>query len=130
MTSITIIDNFTFKFNGDIYAKKMGSLMFPAELYDCKHHINMRKFRKNIEEQIPKGSRVLKILINTTNSPNFKNIKNPLLPYKHPVCAEQTTDGAYHKVYPDMDYFSMWAVDFPVGDAIIVVSKTFETNIN
>jgi hypothetical protein len=105
------------------YASKLGSLMFPAEWYDCLHHTNTTKLRNNLPA-LPKGSKILRVLVPTTNHAEFVKKQNKLVPYKTPVCASQTDDGAYYKTYPEMGGFAMWATDYPLGNAIVVVSKT------
>ena len=120
MTTIRVIDNAEFKSD---FAPKLGSLMFPAEYYDCKHHVNTAKLRKNLEKEgivLPKGAKLLRVLVQTTNHTDFKNEQNVKVPYKHPICASQNDAGAYYKTYPEMGGFAMWATDFPLGDAIVV----------
>jgi hypothetical protein len=121
--TITIVSKTQFE---NDYQSKLGSLMFPAEWYNCLHHTNTTKLRKNLPT-LPKGSKILRVLVPTTNHPDYINKQNKAIPYKHSVCADQTTDGAYHKSYPEMN-FAMWVTDHPVGNAIIVVSKTPEEN--
>jgi hypothetical protein len=118
-TTITLISNY--KFEKD-YESKLGSLMFPTEWYDCLCYVNTTKLRKNLPK-LPKGSKILGVLVPTTNNPEFVNQQNTAVPYETPVCADKTTDGAYYKTYPNMGGFAMWATDHPVGNAIIVVSK-------
>ena len=123
MTTIKVIDNGEFK---KVYADKLGSLMFPAEYYDCKHHVNTAKLRKNLEKEgiiLLKGAKLLRVLVPTTNNENFKNEQNIKVPYKHPICAAQTDDGAYQKSYPEMNYIT-WVNDYPLGNAIVVFNIT------
>jgi len=69
---------------------------------------------------LPKGARILSILVPTSTSPNYKNIANKQVPYKDALCADKTQDGAYYKEYPEIN-FAMWASDYPFGDAVIVI---------
>ena len=121
MTHLLVITKTEFVDAG--YPAKMGSLMFPAEYYDCKHHVDCPKLKKSLirDYNMPTGRRILKVLITTPNHAWFKNVSNTEIPYKNAVCADEKTDGAYRKNYPEMN-FSMWATDFPVGDAVVVVS--------
>jgi len=98
---------------------KIGLLSLPDEWYDCLHHIDIEKMKKNIT--LPKGARVLNVFITTDINSEYENKQNKKIPYYHSVCADRTTDGAYYKKYGDD--FGMWAVDYPVGNAIIVVNK-------
>jgi len=127
MTTIQVINKLTFKSD---YEKDMGSLMFPAKWYDCKHHVNMPKLRKELTKMgvvFPPRVKILGVLVPTTIHPDFKNEQNKKIPYKHPICASQTDAGAYYKTYPEMGGFAMWATDFPLGDAVIVINHpTFE----
>lgn len=116
--TITIISKNLFEKD---YQDKLGSLMFPAEWYDCLHHTDTRKLRKNLPS-IPKGSRVLRVLVPTANHPEFVNKQNKTIPYKHSLCANEGDDGAYYKTYPEMN-FAMWATDYPLGNAVIVLSN-------
>jgi hypothetical protein len=118
-TTITIVSKYNFEKD---YASKLGSLMFPAEWYDCLHYVDTAKLRKNLPK-LPKGSKILRVLVPTTNNPEFVNQQNTAVPYKWAVCADKETDGAYYKEYPGRN-FAMWATDHPVGNAIVVVSKT------
>lgn len=102
MTTNTIITNT--EYNSGTLRQKTGTLMFPDELYDVIHFCDITKIRKNLGERIPKGKRILAVLVHTTASPHFKNELNMDIIYKIPVFA-----------YEDLSYN-------PVGDVIIVVS--------
>ena len=119
MASITVIDNNTYK---NELAELTGSLLFPGDYYETGRYVDKKKLRKNLPVTLPKGSRILGVLVHTTNSNGFKNISNKLVPYSTPVCGDMSWDGAYRKHYPEMG-FTMTAMDFPVGDAIVIVSK-------
>ena len=103
------------------YQDKLGSLMFPAEWYDSSHRVDLKKLRKNIPP-LPKASRIMRVLVATDNNPEFLNKQNKQVPYKTSVCADKSLDGAYYKNYPEMN-FSMWAVDYPAGNVVVVASK-------
>ena len=115
MTTVRIITKTTY--NTEI-ANKVGSLCFPDEWYDCSHSVNKVQLRKNLKDELPNGSKIYKVLIPTQNSSSFKNIANRLIPYETAMCASKNQDGAYYKT----EYgFTMWASDYPVGDAIVVI---------
>jgi hypothetical protein len=118
MTTIQVINKATFE---EQYRNQVGSLLFPSDWYDCLHYVNTTKLRKNIKDQVPKGARILKVLVPVDTSARYTNVANKQVPYKNPVCADRTQDGAYYKTYPEMN-FAMWASDFPVGDAIVVIN--------
>ena len=120
--TLTIISNTQYE---NEYQSKTGSLMFPDDWWNCLNYVDTKRLRRNLKEQsitLPKGSKFLRILVPTTNNPEFQNKRNTNIPYATSVCADRDMDGAYYKSYPEMN-FSMWAVDYPVGNAIIVVSK-------
>ena len=119
MTTLTVISKYTYEAE---HNTKLGSLLYPSYWYDCKHHVDTTKLRKIIKDRIPKGVRILHVLIPTENNINhYRNVINKQVPYKTAVCASQSQDGAYYKTYPEMN-FSMWASDYPVGDAVIVIN--------
>jgi len=111
MTTIEVINQITFK---TTYEGKVGTLMFPDELWDCKNYVDMEKFRKTIKDKLPKGARIQSILVYTNPSPNFKNIANKDIPYKTAVCVDKTADGAFKGKYGIMSALN------PLGDAIVV----------
>jgi hypothetical protein len=73
--------------------------------------------RKNIKDQIPKGKKIVGVIVHTTSSPHFKNIANRQVPYKSPLCAHATQDGAYKT---NKYGFEAFISDHPVGDVIVV----------
>lgn len=115
-TSVEIINTKTYD---ERYKGEVGSLLFPEIWYDCLGYVDKKKLRQNFKDQLPKGARIVKVLIPTDTNPLYKNIGNPLIPYATAVCASKDQDGAYYKEYPEMN-FAMWASNYPVGDAIIV----------
>jgi hypothetical protein len=118
MTTIQVITNDEFM---DKYSRKLGSLLFPGEYYDCKHHTDLIELRKNLPIDLPARAKILRVLVATLNSPEFKNIANLFVPYKHALCASEQADGAYLKL--QSNYESVWVTDHPVGDAIVIVDK-------
>ena len=118
MTTTQVITKTEFK---NKYQSKLGSLLFPSEYYDCLHYCNEEELIKNLPTPLPKGAKILSVLITTDESPIYKNIANKLVPYRTPLCADRHTDGAYF--YTSKRGFQMWATDHPVGDAIIVINK-------
>ena len=55
---------------------KIGTLMFPDELHNSTGYVDLVKLRKNIKDQIPKGKKIVGVIVHTTSSPNFKKIAN------------------------------------------------------
>jgi hypothetical protein len=101
----------------DTIANKLGSLMFPNELYDATHYVDKKELRKTINKlnwDIPKGARVKAVLLQTTQHPNFKNFQNLNITYEVPLCASANQDGAYQK-----EGFTV--SNHPVGDVYIVI---------
>jgi hypothetical protein len=118
MTTIQVISKTEFNKQ---YKNKTGSLMFPSNYWDCLHYCDEEKLKSNLPTPLPKGAKILYVLIHTDASPDYKNIANTLVPYRTPLCADRNADGAYY--YTSRHGFSMWAVNHPVGDAIIVINK-------
>ena len=97
---------------------KVGSLMFPDEIYNSTRHVDLKKLKKNIGSQLPShAKKIVGVLIHTTSSPLFKNIKNTQVPYKYQVAAMEGQDGAY---ITNKYGFDMSVSDYPVGDVIVV----------
>jgi hypothetical protein len=118
MTTIQVIHNITFDYVSR-NESKVGSLMFPDELWDCKDCVDIKKFRKNIKDKLPllplpKGARIQSILVYTNSSPHFKNIANKLIPYKYEVGSHKNADGAF------VSKCGITSVLNPLGDAIVV----------
>ena len=99
---------------------KIGTLMFPDELHNSTGYVDLVKLRKNIKDQMPKGAKILAVLVHTDSSPLFKNVANTQVPYKSPLCAHPTQDGAYKT---NKYGFEAFISDHPVGDVIVVSSK-------
>jgi hypothetical protein len=119
MTSIQVIPHSQYQ---QQLKDKVGTLMFPDELHNSTGYVDLVKLRKNIKDQIPKGKKIVGVIVHTTNSPHFKNIANRQVPYKTPLFAHPTQDGAY------MKKFSYCAeevpvCDFPAGDVIVVYKE-------
>lgn len=97
---------------------KVGSLMFPDEIYNTTHLVDLKKLKKNIGSQFPShAKKIVGVLVHTTSSPLFKNIQNMKVPYKTPVCAMEEQDGAY---LLNKYGFESFVSDYPVGDVIVV----------
>lgn len=100
---------------------KVGSLMFPDELYNATYFCDKTKIRKLIKDQLPEKAKIYAILIHTTESPLFTPVANKGIPYKMEVATFANSDGAFlSSLYPG------WVSKMPLGDAIIVfkVPKT------
>ena len=106
----TVIDNATYKKD---FQSKQGSLSFPSELWDCGYYVDKKKLRKEVA--LPKGARILKVLITTDNSPEFKNIVNEQITYKKAMAVPPTHPKAVE------GRFGYGAMN-PVGKAWIVIS--------
>lgn len=94
---------------------KVGSLMFPDELYDATNLCDLPKIRKSIKSQLPEKAKIYMVLIHTKSSPLFKPIANAGIPYKYEVATFAESDGAYRA----SDYGG-WVSKTPLGDAIVV----------
>lgn len=125
MTTVTVISKATYEAE---YNDKVGSLLFPSDWYDCLSYVDTTKLRKNIKNQLPSEATILRVLIPVDTSSRYKNIANRKIPYKVPMCADRTQEGAYYKEYPEMN-FAMWASDFPVGDAVVVINVEEEVEV-
>jgi hypothetical protein len=67
MTTNTIITNTEYK-SGTL-RQKTGTLMFPDDFYDVIYFCDTTKIRKNLGERIPKGKRIVAVLI---RQPSFQ----------------------------------------------------------
>jgi hypothetical protein len=116
MTSIQIISFSAYK---EQYANKTDSLMSPDEWYwyDCSHYVDKKQLRKNIKDRLPKGARIMGVIIPTQDNPCFKNVENKSIPYRTPLCASINQDGAY------IDKYGRYVSDYPIGDAIVIINK-------
>lgn len=119
MTSIQVITHSQYQ---QQLKDKIGTLMFPDELHNSTGYVDLVKLRKNIKDQIPKGKKIVGVIVHTTNSPHFKNIANRQVPYKNPLCAHPTQDGAYKKKFSYCPE-EMFVSDFPAGDVIVVYKE-------
>jgi hypothetical protein len=124
MTTISIISNTTFK--TEEYQSKMGTGLFPSQLYDCLHHVDTKRLRKRLIAdgfQFVKGAKILKILTHTDEHPDYKNIQNEMVRYRTPICASRDMAGAFYYQSAKIPQLQYWATNHPVSDVIIVVSK-------
>jgi len=117
MTTIQVITAQEYK---DSLEGKVGTLMFPDDLHNSTGYVDLVKLRKNIKDKMPKGTKIMGVLVHTTSSPLFKNVANTQVPYKSPLCAHATQDGAYKVNKYGME---MFVSDHPVGDVIVVRSN-------
>ena len=92
---------------------KVGSFMFPDELYDATHYCDKVKIRKNIKDQLPEKAKIYAVLVHTKSSPLFKPVANKGIPYKMEVATFPESDGAFISTYG-------WVSKMPLGDAIVV----------
>jgi len=125
MTTITIISKATFK--TDEYQSKMGTLMFPSQFCDCLHHVDTKELRKDLIAdgfQFARGAKILKVLTQTDEHPEYKNVVNVMVRYKTPLCADRNHAGAFFTRIKSRPEFQYWATNHPVSDVTIVVSKT------
>jgi hypothetical protein len=117
MTTVEVISKARYQAE---FEGRVGSLSFPRDYYNCVHHVNKRKLRKNLGEAMPKGKQILAVLIMNNTLSAFKNIRNETIPYTHPVCTDSSMDGAY--LYPDGINTFVYVTDHPIGDAIVVTN--------
>jgi len=94
---------------------QVGSLMFPAELYDATYFCDKTKIRKLIKEQLPEKARIHAVLVHTKSSPLFKPVANKGIPYKMEVATFPESDGAYR-----CKSYGGWVSKMPLGDAIVI----------
>ena len=106
----TVIDNATYKKD---FLPKQGTLGCPDELWDCGHYVDKKKLRKEIT--LPKGARVIKVLITNEGSPEFENKVNKQITYKTPLFVSERHP---EKIAGRFGYTAM----NPVGKAWIVIS--------
>ena len=106
----TVIDNATYKKN---FLNKIGSIGFPSELWECSYYVDKKKLRKAIT--LPKGARILKILVTTDRSTDFENIVNEQITYKKAMSVSSSHPKAIE------GRFGYGAMN-PVGKAWIVIS--------
>ena len=92
---------------------KVGSLMFPDELYDATYYCDKTKIRKNIKDQLPEKAKIYAVLVHTKSSPLFKPVANKGIPYKMEVATFANSDGAFRSEFG-------WVSKMPLGDAIVV----------
>lgn len=93
---------------------KVGNLLFPNEFYDCSFCVNMNKVNKRFVN-LPKGKKILAIIVTTNLHPNFKNISNKAMPFECPICVDSSMDEAFEIMG---DFFTYYAI----GDVYIVVN--------
>jgi hypothetical protein len=119
MTTVSFITKETYDCD---FKEGLGSLMFPGDYYDCQSYLDKRKLRKQFKEELA-GKRLYAVLLHTDNSKQYKNIQNKQIKFKTPLVADETTDGAYKRNFPDNEALSrFWYYDHPVGDVIVVYS--------
>ena len=124
MATINIISNATFK--GKEFKNKMGTLMFPSQFYDCTYYVDVPELQKALIAngfQLAKGAKILNVLTQTDEHPEYKNIQNKIVRYKTPLCGSTGMDGAFYHQSPRIPDLQYWALYHPVSDVTIVVSK-------
>ena len=98
---------------------KVGSLMFPEDLHDSTHYVNLPLLKTTLGDRIPTGQKIVAVLVQTRSHENWRNLVNPLVSYKSPLCCHETQHGAYKK----MDWgIERYVSDAPVGDVIVVIA--------
>ena len=76
------------------------------------------KLRYTIRKRIPKGKRILAVLVATRSNPAWKNCPNRDIPYNYPVPLMSGDKGG---VSIDVDGLDVVCSMLPLGDAIIVI---------
>jgi len=115
MASIQTISNENYQ---RTLKSKVGSLMFPDELHNSTHYVDLKKLKKTLGDRIPAGKKIVGVLVHTDASPLFKNILNKEVSYKTPLCAAPDQEGAYKKLM--FGQIEAFVCDHPVGDVIVV----------
>lgn len=115
MATISIISNTEYKAS---HKDKVGSLMFPDELHNSTHYVDLKKLKKTLGDRIPAGKKIVGVLVHTDASPLFKNVLNKEVSYKTPLCAAPNQEGAYKKLM--FGQIEAFVCDHPVGDVIVV----------
>jgi hypothetical protein len=87
---------------------KVGSLCFPADYWNATFYVKQYAIKKQFRL---KGK--IEVIITTDNHPEFKNIQNRDIPFKHAMCCDKTHDGALYEN-------SSWVYYYPVGDVFII----------
>jgi hypothetical protein len=98
---------------------KVGSLMFPDDLHDSTHYVNLPLLKTTLGDRIPTGQKIVAVLVQTRSHENWRNLVNPLVSYKSPLCCHETQHGAYKKMDWGME---RWVSDAPCGDVIVVIA--------
>lgn len=117
MATVEVISKTRYKAE---FESRVGTLMFPSDYYNCLHHVDKQKLRKHLGESIPKGRRILAVLVANSSSDSFKNIKNEAIFYKDPVYTDESMDGAY--LYPEGINTFVYVTNHPIGDAFVVIN--------
>ena len=98
---------------------KVGSLMFPDDLHDSTHYVNLPLLKTTLGDRIPTGQKIIAVLVQTRSHQNWRNLVNPLVSYKSPLCCHETQHGAYKKTDFGME---IHVSDAPCGDVIVVIA--------
>ena len=99
--------------------EKVGSLMFPEDLHDSTHYVNLPLLKTTLGDRIPTGQKIVAVLVQTRSHKDWRNHVNHLVSYKSPLCCHETQHGAYKK----MDFgMEIYVSDAPVGDVIVVIA--------
>jgi hypothetical protein len=98
---------------------KVGSLMFPDDLHDSTHYVNLPLLKTTLGDRIPTGQKIIAVLVQTRSHENWRNLVNPLVSYKSPLCCHETQHGAYKKTDWGME---IYVSDAPCGDVIVVIA--------
>lgn len=114
MTTIQTISNENYE---RTLMSKVGSLMFPDELWNSTHYVDTKKLKKTLGDRIPAGKKIVGVMVHTTSSPLFKNIQNKDVSYKTPLAAMPNQDGA---VLVSKYGIELYESSHPVGDVIVV----------
>lgn len=123
MATINIISNATFKTEAK---SKLGSLCFPNQFSDTTHYVDVPELHNALIAngfQLAKGAKILRVLTQTDEHPEYKNIQNKIVRYKTPLCGSREMDGAFYHQSPKIPDLQYWALYHPVSDVTIVVSK-------
>ena len=115
-----VITNSEYKSGG--FQSKTGSISCPNDYWDCESYCEHDEIRKNLGIK----GKILHVLVLMRDDPNFRNVSNKAIKYRHPVFVDADLDGARESDSKrcKMSGINMYVTDHPIGDAVIVVANS------
>jgi hypothetical protein len=92
-----------------------SSLLFPSKLYDCVGYVDTTKLRKKLA--LKGRGRVMAVLVNTKDDPDFINVSNKDITFKTPLLCSLNDDGVFRGKYQLPVY------NHPLGNVIVVLNE-------